>query len=174
MQNRRLLFTVIIKLLIVSGFLLLIFVFMNSLFTKDDSVRNVSSQKVSIAILNIADMQKGQIKKIRWNNKEVAILLRQNFEKLKSNKGEFLNDDMHHSINTKTRSIKVEYFVYINTGDSRNCPLFYSGGELKDICSSNKFDEAGISLYGNSQGFRLKVPPHYFDDTKLVIGKWQP
>ena len=174
MQNRRLLLSAIIKLLTLLGLLLLTLVFINSLFTDDGSVADTPGNELPVVKLEITDMQKGQIKKIRWNNKDVAILLRQFPEKLLQKAGDNLQEDLHPSIKSQTRSKKTEYFVYFNIGDSRNCPLFYAAGEFKDVCSSNRFDEAGRDMNANQQSYMLAIPPHYFEQDTVIFGKWQP
>ena len=176
MQNKRLLFSVIIKLLILSGSVLLVFVFFNSLFTGGsgkDTYQVKSIEDLPTASIDTSDMFKGQIRKVRWANKEVGVLLRQFTERL-SDDIDFNNEKLHSALDKKLRSRNLEYFVYFNLGDSNNCPLFYSAGEFKDVCSSNKFDEAGRALNANPNSFRLKIPPHYFAESEIIIGKWQP
>ena len=173
MQNRRLLFSVIIKLMMFLGLFLLTLVLLNSLFTDDSSVPKTVNNEISSVTLDITEMQSGQIKKVRWNNKEVAILLRQFPDKLMPQSLEASPHDLHPSINAQTRSKKIEYFVYFNTGDSKNCPLYYAGGEFKDVCSSNRFDEAGRDINTNSQAYKLEIPPHYFVQDQVVFGKWE-
>jgi len=172
MQNRRLFFSAVIKLLMLLGFLILAVVLINSLFTKNERVKVANNTEIPIAIINTSDMFKGQIRKIRWNNKEVAVLLRQFPEKLSAI--ETKSENLHPSLDLKTRSKNKDYFVYLNIGDSNNCPLFYSAGEFKDVCSANKFDEAGLPLQSVSNNFKINIPPHYFDDEDLIIGKWEP
>ncbi|MEH6456276.1 MAG: hypothetical protein V7749_08130 [Cocleimonas sp.] len=177
MQNRRLLFTVIIKLLVISGLLLLVVVLFNSLFVKTVSVPRNLNDVLPLVELEIAEMRKGEIRKTRWNNKEVAILLRQFPERLTQEltqqSTESTKEDIHPSIKQQIRSKKIEYFVFFNTGDSRNCPLYHSGGEFKDVCSSNRFNEMGRDLNVKQQGHMIEIPPHYFKHNVVVFGKWQ-
>ena len=186
MKNRRLLLSVIIKLLSFLGLMLLLLVFVNSLFTKDTrSQKEVEKElTVEIVTLDLEDMFKGQIRKVRWNNREVAVLLRQfpdkisnknldsNLDKNFDNNKPDSNNVYHSSIDKQLRSKNVEYFVYFNIGDSGNCPLFYAAGIFKDICSLNTFDETGRSITVNSQQFEIDIPPHYFENGNLFIGKW--
>jgi len=136
------------------GLLLLSVVFVNSLFTRDSKKSLEVKKESPIVSIDISDMFKGQIRKIRWDKKEVAILLRQFPKKLTSISTLTSKNELHPVLNKATRSINREYFVYLNTGDSNNCPLYYSGGEFKDVCSSNKFDESGRMLTGSSLGFQ--------------------
>ena len=73
MQNRRLYYRVILKTLFAIGFLVLLFVFFNSLLVTSETE---SLKKINIVVLDISDMQKGEIRKTRWGNKEVAVLHR--------------------------------------------------------------------------------------------------
>lgn len=174
MQNRRLLLGVIIKLMMFSGLALLIVVLFNSLFTKEAKTPIDTNNKIPLVSLDIAEMQLGQVRKIRWDNKEVAVLLRQFSEKLTQTSESFSAQGLHFSIDTKTRSKKPDYFVYYNMGDSKNCPLHYAAGVFKDVCNSNRFDEAGRQLDSNSQSYILQIPPHYFEGDQIVFGQWQP
>ena len=177
MQSRRLLFRVILKSLFLCGFLVLIAVFLNSLFTNQqvkNKVNDADNKKSNLVTLDISNMRKGQVRRVLWGAKEVAVLYRQFPEKLANQAGEFLQEDLHPSIKSQTRSKKTEYFVYFNIGDSRNCPLFYAAGEFKDVCSSNRFDEAGRDMNANQQSYMLAIPPHYFEQDTVIFGKWQP
>lgn len=169
----RKLFSLIIKSLIFLGLLLLLVVLVNSLFTSSANHSTKTNKELPTVIIDISDMYNGQIRKIRWKNKEIGILRRQFPEKLTKVPIETSKEALHSTLNNKTRSVKNDYFVYLNIGDSNNCPLFYSGGEFKDVCSSNKFDESGRSISASSQSFKIKIPPHYFNVNQLVIGKWQ-
>ena len=185
MQNPRLVLSALIKLLVFSGLLLFVIVLVNSLFIKDAVVeQNVENEEV-LASIELADMFKGQIRKTRWNNKEVAVLLRQFPDKLKAAKIDEAKTKqqnasaVHPNIDAQTRSLTEMYFVYFNSGDSNNCPLYYSGGVFKDVCSLNQFDESGKEITANSQQFQLKIPPHHFVDSNgdnmndtLIIGRW--
>jgi len=172
MTNRRLLFAVIIKILIFVGVILLCWVLINSLFVTDNTSKKIIDTEQAVASIDITDMHRGQIKKIRWNKQEVAILLRQFPQKIKTLST--IDENLDSSLNRKSRSKKIEYFVYFNTGDSRNCPLFYAAGIFKDVCSSNTFDETGRAINNTVNGFSLNIPPHYFEKNVLVIGKWAP
>ena len=174
MQNRRLLFSVIIKLLTFSGLILLIVVFVNSLFSSNEIININNKEELPNAVLDISEMYKGQIKTVRWNNKEVAVLLRQFPEKLGEIDKVSLVESHHPSIKPQLRSVKPEYFVYYNIGDSKNCPLYYAAGIFKDVCSSNRFDEAGRDIKANLQSYMLEVPPHHFEKENLIFGQWKP
>ncbi len=176
MQNRRLLFSVIIKLLVFFGVFLLLLVLVNSLFTGNSTTgiqQETTSKEIQTVSIDTHGMFKGQIRKTRWNNKEVAILFRQFPEKLSNNENH-VEENLDASIDKKDRSRNKEYFVFFNFGDSFNCPLFYIAGEFKDVCTSNKFDESGRMLNGDPSSFKFRIPPHYFIETSVIIGKWKP
>jgi len=174
MQNRRLLFGVIIKILLFIGVIILALVLINSLFIAKEKKSVLNDEIKVIAEIDLADMQNGQVRKIRWKNREVAVLLRQFSEQLLESPITDKVENTHSSINTQTRSIKQEYFVYFNMGDSKNCPLHYAAGVLKDICSSNRFNEAGMDINGNLKAYKIEIPPHYFEENRVIFGKWNP
>jgi len=171
MQNSRQILRVILKSLTFLGVLALSFVFVNSLFIKES---NNSTSKVVPATetvsLSVEDMQAGQIKKIRWNKLEIAVLKRQYSDELTSLKVQTNDKTLHHSIDARMRSLKKAYFVYINRGDSNNCPLFYRAGIFTDTCTSSTYDESGRAKTNTSKN--LEVPPHFFHGSDLHIGKW--
>jgi len=172
MQNRRL-FSLIIKILLLIGVIVFALVLINSLFTDGNNNQSrTDNNEVIIVEMNTEGMQRGQIRKIRWQNREVAILLRQFPQTLFEVDTTKLPEKNHQSINPQTRSIKIEYFVYFNNGDSKNCPLHYAAGIFKDICSGNRFDEAGRDISGNLYAYKIHIPPHYFKGNTVVIGQW--
>ena len=174
MKNRRLLFRVILKSLLFFGFLALMAVFLNSLFTTPEDNNNITenNKMVVIASLDISDMRKGQIRRVRWGVKEVAVLYRQFSIKAKT-ANESSKEELHSSLSVETRSIKPEYFVFINHGDSGNCPLYYAKGEFNDTCSKNIFDENGLAINQSQLSYQLKIPPHYFEGNTIKIGSWK-
>ncbi|GAA0411006.1 hypothetical protein GCM10009133_19350 [Cocleimonas flava] len=176
MENRRLLFRVILKSLFFVGLFVLIAVFVNSLFTnQQDNNQKVKKEKqIATVAIDISDMRKGEIRKVRWGVKEAAVLYRQFTKKAQSEEGsDSSKDTLHKSLSTETRSIKPEYFVFINHGDSGNCPLYYAKGEFNDTCSKNVFDENGLPVFPNQLSYQLTIPPHYFDGNLIKIGAWE-
>ncbi len=140
-MNNRLIYRVILKVLALLALLLLTGVFINSLFTASEKKRSHKSIIPRVE-LYIADMKQGEIRKTRWNGKEVAVLLRKD------------ND----------------YFVYINAGNSGNCPLFKEPKGFKDVCTGTRFDFFGKEIGNAEQGYKLKIPPHHIVKGKLLIG----
>ena len=165
MKNPRLIYRVILKILGLSAFLLLLWVMTRSLFVGSNlSKPERSKQQVQLITIDISAMRKGEIKKARWQGKEIAVLYR---------KTPIAQQAQFQAINkSASRSFKSNYFVYINKGDSGNCPLFYSNDTFKDICSSTLFDSAGRKINGQKNHAPIKIPPHYFLGESLVIGKW--
>jgi hypothetical protein len=91
-------------------------------------------------------MKKGEIRKARWKGVEVAVLYRK-----------------------QSSSNNEKFFVYLNHGDSGNCPLFYQKNTLKDICTGSLFDVMGKPLQ-LSIGYQLEVPSYYFEEKKIFLG----
>jgi hypothetical protein len=170
MQDRRLFFRVVLKTLVFSGVLILLLVFFNSLFTTQQTEKSIAGD-IEIIQLDIGELQPGKIKKVRWKDKEVAVLYRLN-QALDPRLNVFFTEDLDKSLDTGSRSQKPEYFVYLNKGDSGNCPLFYSQGVFKDICTGNKFDENGRAISTDQGSFVIKIPPHDFQGDVLVLGSW--
>jgi len=171
LQNRRLQFRVILKVLSFLGLVILIGVFLNSLFIKEgkEILRNEAELNVSI---DVDGMYPGQIKKTRWQQKEVAVLYRRYPEKIQNNMLSLEKIKIHESLNPTTRSKQLAYFVFVNTGDSKNCPLHYREGIFKDICSTNTFDETGRAIINASINSSIEIPPHYFDGNSIYFGTW--
>ena len=169
MKNRRLVYRVILKIFTVSAVLVLSVVFVNSLFTN-----NIEQQKhddiLPLVKLNIAAMKKGEIRKAYWRGKEVAVLYRAQPVWYHT---KFIAKLPHESLNSGSRSRLADYFVYINYGDSGNCPLFYGSGFFKDTCTGKWFDTAGREKNNRQNGAEIEVPPHYFDGENIYYGRWQ-
>ncbi len=170
MKNPRLIYRVILKILALSAVVILLWVMTRSLFVGSNQAESSNpQQKTQLVILDVSGMQKGEIRKANWQGKQVAVLLRKTPITVKAK-----TDNKYPKLLSKTlsRSLKPGYFVYINMGDSGNCPLFYSDDIFKDICSSTLFDSAGRALNNPDQGYQLKIPPHQFNDNTLTIGRW--
>lgn len=167
MKNPRLVFRVIIKILTVLGLIILLFVFTNSLFVQQDKEKVIEHDLLT---LDLKDMIKGDVRKIRWGGKEIGILKRKGHHVLRHTK--YIAKIPHQSLNSALRSLTEEYFVYYNQGDSGNCPLFIEGDGFKDTCTATRFDTSGREKGKGLQGFRLAIPPHYFQGDKLFVGAW--
>jgi hypothetical protein len=171
MQDRRLLLRTILKILIFSAVLILLLVFLNSLFLREKIGLNINNDVVLQKVqLDVSELQPGQIKKTRWKGKEVAVLYRKNLQS--EIKQSALEEELHPSLYAISRSQLPEYFVYFNVGDSGNCPLFYSQGIFKDICTANEFDESGRGIKGVQGNSAIQIPPHHFIGNEIVIGLW--
>ena len=168
MKNPRLVFRVIIKVLMVLGLLILLWVFASSLFVHQDKEPVVEHDLLE---LDLKDMRDGNVRKIRWEGKEIGILKRKGHHVLGYTK--YVAKIPHQSLNSALRSLTKEYFVYYNHGNSGNCPLFNEGNGFKDTCTGTHFDTTGRETDKGLQGARLEIPPHYFQDDKLFIGAWK-
>ena len=130
------------KSLALIGTAILLYVMLSSLFEEPkDTQPNTTS--VNIIEVDLTGMINNQIRKTRWNGREVIIL-----------KGKSASD----------------YSVYFNTGDSGNCPLFYIAGTFKDTCTGTMYDQHGYEK-NTQQPKKLKGPDYYFQDSVIVIGK---
>ena len=171
-HSHRLMYRVILKTLTSLAVLILLVVLVNSLFISKSEPENasVTTNDLIPVMLDITAMIKGEIRKAKWQGKEVAVLYRKkSLVKSDSVKGKVA----HPSLNKISRSITLAYFVYINKGDSGNCPLFYVDDTFKDVCSSTLFNSTGRKITNLKQGFKLNIPPHYFEAETLIIGVWQ-
>jgi hypothetical protein len=157
--DNRLLYRVVLKLLFVVALVVLTIVFVNSLFTAPTK-KATQSEAVPHITVSLADMQKGDVKKIRWNGKEVGVLYRKGTPFFYHTK--YIAKTPHKSLNSGLRSITKDYFVYLNHGDSGNCPLFNQRDALKDTCTGTKFNSSGRVKGREQQGYRLEIPPHKF------------
>jgi len=140
-MNNRLVYRVIIKVMVLSAILVLALVFFNSLFTAAKKQENTLASKTLVE-LDTSGMKTGDIRKSYWEGKEIAVLLRED--------------------NT--------FFVYINIGDSRNCPLFKEKRGFKDVCTGTRFDLNGRQKGNEEHGFKITIPPFHFINENLIIG----
>lgn len=169
MKSRRLVYRVFLKILALCGLLALLWVLFNSLFYSDNTnTAQVDTKKTMIVKLSLSGMRRNEIRKVHLGNKEVAVLYRNDsfsYQDKDSSYPKFLELD--------SRSLKKDYFVYYNYGDSLNCPLFYSKDTFKDVCTGNKFDSSGKGKNEIKHGFKIEVPPHYFLGSDLFLGAWE-
>lgn len=167
MEKQRLVYRVLLKLMTFIAALILFVVFINSLFLGFSDEKDDPKEETSI--IKLSGMTLGEIRKTRWNGHDVAVLkraMRPSLQKISEPQ----------QLNQTSRSILPGFFVYFNTGDSGNCPLFFDGKTFKDICSGKYYDTTGRGI--NSQKATvLKIPPHFFETqdgivAKVVIGLW--
>ncbi len=141
-MDKRLIYRVVLKLLLLLSLGVLTIVFINSLFTQSNNEGNQKSP-FSIVELDVNGMIIGEIRKTQWQGKEVNVL------QLENN----------------------EFFTYINVGDSGNCPLFKEAQGFKDICTGTRFDFFGRQKDNEAQGFKLITPPNHLENGILYIGR---
>ena len=168
MENQRLIYRVILKVSAVLALMILTWVFVNSLFTQTDksSESSEKAEQINLIKIDLSEMLKGNIQKVRLGNQEVSILYRKVSAPLEKLKTIFNKDVAIHPENS-------DFYVFYNYGDSGNCPLFYSKDTLKDTCSGKVFNTFGQEINNQNNGFQLKIPPHYFEGGKLFLGKWK-
>jgi len=107
-------------------------------------------------IVDISQLNAGEIKTIHWNNQNIAILYRTTA---------MLEQSTDHN----------KYFVFVNQGGDVNCPLTIDTETkryLKDICSGYRYDSSGKVLKNNSRVQNLSIPPyHFIDKNQIMIGE---
>jgi len=175
MYKKRTILRIAIKSLLFIPVVILTFVFMKSLFPVVSNESASNDSQIKTVQLNLQGMQPGDIRKTRWQGREVGILkrIRVGFGHTK-----YIANLPHQSLHSGSRSRVSEYFVYYNQGDSGNCPLFYDAEGFKDICSGKRFYSNGREVNNQQNGALIKIPPHYFNSTddgitELVVGKWE-
>ncbi len=169
MQKQRLIYRVLIKVMTLGAVLMLFVVFLNSLFLGSGDHQDKVRDKT--VIIRLSGMAPGDMRKARWNAREVAIL-----KYAMHTSPEKMAESQH--LNPQTRSILPGFFVFFNTGDSGHCPLFFNGKTLKDTCSGKHFDLTGREKGTSTGGMTIEVPPHYFVIThgkpeQLIVGVWK-
>ena len=76
MNSRRLYLRVLLKFLTFVALLALIAVFLNSFTPLFKRIFNSDSTQPALVSIDLADMRPNEIRKIRWQGKEVAVLQR--------------------------------------------------------------------------------------------------
>jgi len=140
-EIKRLRLRVAIKLMLSMALIVLFIVLFNSfspLFQKKETKEEALTIDTSL-------MKVGEITKVRWEAKEVAVL------KLEPSK----------------------FFVYYNHGDSGNCPLFFMKDRFKDVCTGKLFDLKGYQIDNLEHGYRLQTPPYTLKNNKVILGHAQ-
>lgn len=173
MQNPRLVYWLIVKIFTAIVIVALLWVFIGSLSTSNHSNKlkpSKSIQPLPLVKMDISKLQKGQIKKTRWGAKEVAVFYRNHPVTYHT---KYIAKLPHESLSSGSRSQKPDYFVYVNHGDSGNCPLFYSAGTFKDTCTGKIFNSSGREINNKQQGYKLEIPPHYFEAEHIYFGQWK-
>ncbi|MCF6188858.1 MAG: hypothetical protein L3J51_00095 [Cocleimonas sp.] len=170
-MDKRLIYSVVLKVLFLLAFLVLLIVLVKSLFTASDETNKHREKDVTLVSLDLKGLIKGDVRKARWKGKDIGVLNRKGNRILYHTK--YLAKIPHESVNSGLRSLRKEYFVYYNHGDSGNCPLFKEADGFKDTCSGTRFDTSGREIGKGLQGARLEIPPHYFQGDKLFIGVWR-
>lgn len=142
MKDPRLLYRIILKLFVLAGIGVMLYVLVSSLFVGGSPTDN-ANKIANIIELDLAGMKDNEIRRTQWEGKQVIVL---------------------------KHPVKPVYQVYFNTGDSGNCPLFYSSKTFKDTCTGTLYDQEGRELNKASPKL-LSSPPHSFNGNVLLIGK---
>ena len=167
--NKRRLYSLLLKLLTLLGVVIIMSVMINSLWGTKGIGGTVAKKKAEIASViqvSLKDLKQGNIQRVNFNGQSVSIVYRADNE-LES------DAEANSELNGEWRSIKREYFIFINQAGPTRCPLHLSANakELKDICSGVIYDSTGRNRGSNQL---LIIPPHYFaNDGELFIGSWK-
>ncbi len=154
--NTRQVYRSILKSLTFIGLIVLAFFMIRSAVQPPNYQTKQTAKPITI---DISDIQEGQIKIIRWDDKDIGILYR--------------TKEMQKLLPKQT--IDKRYFVFINSGGDINCPLNIDAStkiHLKDICSGYRYDGSGKVIKTNSRVHNLIIPPHHFiQGNKMIIGE---
>jgi len=142
MKDPRLIYRIILKLLVLSGIGIMLYVLVGSLFVGGNQI-DKTKKAANLITLDLSEMKKNEIRRTQWEGKPVIVL---------------------------KRSDKPQYHVYFNTGDSGNCPLFYASKIFKDTCTGTLYNQGGREI-NKSTPKLLSIPPHSFNGNVLIIGK---
>ena len=176
--NKRQVYSLLLKLLTLFGVVVLMAVLINSLWglkeAEGDTRGGEKTADSNVMKVALDDMRQGSMKRVLFQGQDIAILYRFDIEPVTN---EIVTDTKKETqqLNEVWRSIKVDYFVFINAAGATRCPLHLSADAqvLKDICSGVTYDTTGRNKRGGIE--RLIIPPHYFDDVGvLFLGAWQP
>ena len=175
--NKRQVYSLLLKLLTLFGVVILMAVMINSLWglkeIGGDTKGGEKTASANVMKIMLKDMQQGSMKRVLFQGQDIAILYRAN----EIGTSKVVTDDKKETkqLNEAWRSIKKDYFVFINAAGATRCPLHLSANAqvLKDICSGVTYDTTGRNNRGGIE--RLIIPPHYFDGSgALFLGAWQP
>jgi hypothetical protein len=175
--NKRQVYSLLLKLLTLFGVVIVMAVMINSLWglqeVGSDTKGGEKIASSSVMEVVLEDLRQGAMKRVLFQGQDIAILYRVD----EVTTSEVVTNDKKETnqLNEAWRSIKSDYFVFINAAGATRCPLHLSADAhvLKDICSGVTYDATGRNSRGGIE--RLIIPPHYFDDAGvLFLGAWQP
>ena len=105
-MDKRLIYRVALKILFSVALIILLIVFVKSLFTVPESQTDrVASEPMPVVTLDLQGIQKGDVRKIRWQGKDVAILKRADDYAFRPTK--YIPKIPHPSLNGNARSYTI-------------------------------------------------------------------
>ena len=180
-QNKRLILSVLLKLLILTGLLIFSVPFIASLFQadsdEDDVLKHISAHDISA-------LEHGEIHKIKQLSFEVWVYYRtpEDIEQINSMQHHFLRDPQSKLSQTppdmlpEFRSLNKDYFVFIPYETQKQCqvqPDLLPSGQngFSEVCYRGFFDTAGRALaaHGGHEQKNLPVPPYEWRDEKTLL-----
>jgi len=176
--NKRQVYSLLLKLLTLFGVVILMAVLINSLWglkeAEGDTRGGEKTASPHVIKVVLDNMRQGSIKRVLFQGQDIAILYRADADVITRESDVDVKKETS-QLSEAWRSIKADYFVFINAAGPTRCPLHLSADAqvLKDICSGVTYDTTGRNKRGGVE--RLIIPPHYFGDAgALFLGAWQP
>lgn len=180
-QHKRLILSVLLKLLILLGLLIGSIPFVSSLFLADSDEDKVLKH---FSAHDISALERGGIQKIKQPSFEVWVYYRtlQDIEQIKTMPHDLLRDPLSKlsqqpsDMLPEFRSLNKDYFVFVPNESLKQCqvqPDQSTSGHngFSELCYRGFFDTAGRALtaHGSQQQKNLKVPAYQWRDEKTLL-----
>jgi len=184
--KRRQTLSGLMKLLAVIGFILISIPFFSSFSTNlTDEKQNSKSNWVNT--IPVADLVKGEIKKLAWSNGFVWVYARTTKDMEALTTGRSLlrdadsdNSDQPDAMRNDFRSASHQFFVFIPQENKKGCQVSLGHDDenvlFVEPCFNAQYDSAGRILKnsGHKEQQNLAVPKHIIEAGILKIGVWTP
>lgn len=183
-QIRRLRLRVAAKLMLVVGFVGVMYVMISMIFSSDPDSRVMPTK-----VVDIGNLRAGEIRIVLWEGRPVLIYHRTTaqVQALKAEDTRLLDAVSAKSrqpawAKNEQRSSKPDYFVSIGVGTDFSCPirllpasaeLFMAqpwAGGFVDECRGARYDFAGRVYSGQYADENLIVPRYRIENNVLVLG----
>jgi len=181
---RRLRLRVAAKLMLVLGFVGIMYVVLSMFFSSDPD-----SQVIPTKVVDIGGLRAGEVRIVLWEGRPVLIYhrTRAQVQALQAEDTRLLDATSEKSrqpewAKNEQRSSEPEYFISIGVGTDFSCPigllpasttLFMAqpwAGGFVDECRGARYDFAGRVYSGQYADENLIVPGYRIRDDKLILG----
>lgn len=172
--DKRQLYRVLIKSMVMLGIAVLIGVLLRSVMSAPESKNKNPSLVLDQPLTVPLNVHSGKVQLIRWGQQEVGVL--HLTDTMKASLKVATDNDTEPNLNPQTRARHPDYFVYINKGSGVGCPItlvITQQALLRDTCTQATYDLAGRPLNATLRLPVLTVPPHYFKEGKITLGTWE-